>query len=202
MSETRINPDGSATLTIAGSSAPLEKALDDALKALSRFVKSSARTLDAFDEFTAKGFEKFTSTADKAFAGFRRQTEDFVQDWRSAARGVGDELKPRAAARPAFGSGGRSKPPKSRNASPSNDEPPKPGKPSRKVDVSSISAAYNAAALGALKGAANLALESVVGFGDALDKMSKRCRRFLTPRRSAGRTSRRSRARFAGISRF
>ncbi|MBQ7111311.1 MAG: hypothetical protein IJO06_08815 [Thermoguttaceae bacterium] len=175
MSETKINSDGSATLTISGSSAPLEKALDSALKALDGFVKSASQALAAFDAYAAKGLEGVASTFDKAFGGIRRQTEIFVQDLRSATRGVGDELKPLAeAARDAFGSGGRSKPPKSPSASPPNDETPKPGKPSRKVDVSSISAAFNAATLGALKGGAQYALESVVGLGDALDKMSKR----------------------------
>ncbi|MBP3557358.1 MAG: hypothetical protein J6K20_06595 [Thermoguttaceae bacterium] len=175
MSETRINSDGSATLTISGSSAPLEKALDSALKALDGFVKSASQALAAFDAYAAKGLEGVASTFDKAFGGIRRQTEIFVQDLRSATRGVGDELKPLAeAARDAFGSGGRSKPPKSPGASPPNGETPKPGKPSRSVDVSFRSNAFNIAGVEVLKSFGQKALKSVVGLGDEMDKMSKR----------------------------
>jgi hypothetical protein len=118
MSETRINSDASATLTISGSSVPLEKALDSALKALDGFVKSASQALAAFDAYAAKGLEGVASTFDNAFGSIRGQTEAFAQDLRSAPRGIADDLKTlEKAARDAFGSGGRSKPPKSPGAS-------------------------------------------------------------------------------------
>ncbi len=75
MSETRINSDGSATLMISGSSAPLEKALDAALKALSAFVAGASKKLGAFDGIATTTFDRVADAAGKAlnaFDSFRR----------------------------------------------------------------------------------------------------------------------------------
>lgn len=170
MSETRINPDGSATLTISGSSAPLEKALEDALKSLSAFVKSASKALETFDAYAAKGLDGVAAAFDKAFGSIRGQTEAFAQDLRSSARGIADDLKPlEKAARDAFGGASPPRLPKT-----ASGEAPKPDKSAQKVDVSAFSALRNDAALGALKSFGQKTLESALGLGDALDKMSKR----------------------------
>ena len=150
MSEARINPDGSATMKISGNADALKESLADALKTIEFFFSRSSKTFEAFESRAKKSFEAVALTADKTFIGFRAQTETFTQ-----------ALKATSCETLATGANGRSL----EGAF---------GKPASKVDVTSKSAAFNAAALGALKGGAQYALESVVGLGDALDKMSKR----------------------------
>ena len=150
MSEARINPDGSATMKISGNADALKESLADALKTIEFFFSRSSKTFEAFESRAKKSFEAVALTADKTFIGFRAQTETFTQALKATSR---ETL--------ATGADGRS-------LEGAFD------KPASKVDVSSKSAAFNAAALGALKGGAQYALESVVGLGDALDKMSKR----------------------------
>lgn len=150
MSEARINPDGSATMKISGNADALKESLADALKTIEFFFSRSSKTFEAFESRAKKSFEAVALTADKTFIGFRAQTETFTQ-----------ALKATSCETLATGADGRS-------LEGAFD------KPASKVDVSSKSAAFNAAALGALKGGAQYALESVVGLGDALDKMSKR----------------------------
>ncbi|MBQ9127113.1 MAG: hypothetical protein IJY15_05045 [Thermoguttaceae bacterium] len=122
----------------------------DALKTIEFFFSRSSKTFEAFESRAKKSFEAVALTADKTFIGFRAQTDTFTHALKATSR---ETL--------ATGAGGRSL----EGAF---------NKPASKVDVSSKSAAFNAAALGALKGGAQYALESVVGLGDALDKMSKR----------------------------
>lgn len=59
MSETRINSDGSASLSISADSSPLETSLKDALSALMKFVNASTEALGRFDGAFDKAFRRF-----------------------------------------------------------------------------------------------------------------------------------------------
>lgn len=156
MSETRINSDGSATLTISGSAAPLEKALDAALNALSAFVAGASKKLGAFDEIATTTFDRVADAAGKAlnaFASFRRTDFKF------------NVPKPTPQASGSGGGGGEKK----TSAPAPND---KSG--NRDVDLSFPSFAFDMAGLEAVKSFGRQALDAFVGFGDEMDKMSRR----------------------------
>lgn len=159
MSETRINPDGSATLTISGSSAPLEKALDEALKALSAFVAGASKKLGAFDEIASTTFDRVAEAANKALNAFGsfRQTDFKFNVPKPAPQTTGN------------GGGGGGKKTSAPAPEPSNDKRKRPT-----VDVSFESFAFNTAGLEAVKSFGRQALDAFVGFGDEMDKMSQR----------------------------
>ncbi|MBR4103907.1 MAG: phage tail tape measure protein, partial [Thermoguttaceae bacterium] len=160
MSETRINSDGSATLTISGSSAPLEKALDAALKALSAFVAGASKKLGAFDGIATTTFDRVADAAGKAlnaFDSFRRTDFKF------------NVPKPAPQASGSGGGGGSGSGEKKTSAPAPND---KSG--NRDVDLSFPSFAFDMAGLEAVKSFGRQALDAFVGFGDEMDKMSQR----------------------------
>ncbi len=159
MSETRINSDGSATLTISGSSAPLEKALDAALKALSAFVSGASKKLGAFDGIASTTFDRVAEAANKAlsaFGSFRQADFKF------------NVPKPASQASGSGGGGGGKK-----TSAPAPASPGGEGKRPT-VDLSFPSFAFDMAGLEAVKSFGRRALDAFVGFGDEMDKMSQR----------------------------
>ena len=80
MSETKINSDGSATLTITAETDSLKRSLDAAFATLTKFVGAAANELGRLDEAAAKAFGSVAASiksASAAFAGAKG-------DWKGA----------------------------------------------------------------------------------------------------------------------